>query len=198
MTPVLRRLAQLAVLTFTLALGSNSALGQNQPTDSLPGIGSRLRARVRNADSIAIGRLESVRGDTIELRSEVASSRSLIAIRDLASLEVFRRGSAAGKAGFIVGTLGAIAGGVAYDGWCRDYADACRENKLHSNPSDTAHYDHSASVLTAFVIGGAALGAVIGYGLAPPRWEPVQLPVRLSVLPSPRGLVVLGTVRLGR
>jgi hypothetical protein len=194
MTPMLRRLGQLAVLTFTSALGSGSALGQNQATDSLPGIGSRLRVRVRNADSMAIGRLESVRGDTIELQSEVASSRSLIAIRDLASLEVFRRGSAAGKAGFIVGTLGAVVGGVAYHGWCRDYADACRENRLNSNPSDTGHYDHSASVLTAFVVGGAALGALIGYGLAPPQWEKIALPARLGILPSRRGVTVVASI----
>ena len=195
---MLRRLGRLALLTFSVAVASDPAIAQNRVTDSLPGLGSRLRVRVRNTDSVAIGRLATVRGDTIELQSEVAASRSLIAIRDLSSLEVFRRGSAAGKAGFIVGTAGAILGGIAYGNWCRDSADACRDNELHSNQSDTTNYDHSPSVLTALVVGGAALGAVLGYGLAPPQWEKIELPTRLGILPSRRGFTIVATISLDR
>jgi hypothetical protein len=163
---------------------------------ALPSIGSRVRIRVENAGSATVGRLDSLLTDTMVVRSELTSAYSRVASRDVVSLEVFRRGSIAATAGVLTGTAGAVLGGIAYRNWCRDYTDACRENRIRSDSTNVDQHDRSIPAATAFVVGGAALGAILGYVHAPAQWDPIELPIRLGMGPTRRGFLVAAAIRL--
>jgi hypothetical protein len=185
---------RIVAAVFVVVTGAASARAQA----SLPAPGSHIRIHVTSpSDGVTVGHLESIRADTIVVRAENASVSSSISLRDVSSLEVFRRGSTAAAAGFLAGAAGAVLGGVGYHNWCRDNPDACRQNRIASDSTNVGRYDRSVSVLTAFVVGGTALGAVIGYGLAPSEWDPVQLPVRLGLYPAHGGVTVTAAIRFG-
>jgi hypothetical protein len=50
----------------------------------------------------------------------------------------------------------------------------------------THHYPYPAGRSVAFVAGGAAVGALIGYVLTPHRWEPVAVQASAQQLPPPQ------------
>ena len=194
-----RRITTLSsVLVLVCVVGAGAGAQATTSPEPLVPVGSRVRLRSHHApDTPMSGWVEAVRGDTLLVRSDGAPTPIPLLRADIARLEVYRRGRVAETAGIIGGTLGAIAGASAYSRWCDDNRDHCRDNRERSD-STSPRYDHSVSRTSVYILGGAVLGGLASYFLAPPQWEVVGTPVQVNVAPVRRGLAVGATLRFGR
>jgi hypothetical protein len=186
------------MLAAILALAPSTAIVAQPatPPSEVPSLGSRVRVWTSSSTSPLMGRLASFGNDSLSVRNDLATHHRLH-LRDITRLEVYRRGGTAATAGILAGAAGAVAGGVVYRDWCENNSAACHENQRRSDSTDVSHYDHSVPVASVLIVGGAIAGAAIGYFLAPSQWQPVATPIRLSVVPNRRGIIVAGSVAFG-
>ena len=154
--------------------------------------GVHMRAVLREgAQPLLRGRVESTSGDTVAVRVH-QDSVARHALGDLSTLEVLRRSRAAeglSEALFVVGVVG---GATGYVHWCTRNANACA--KLDEDPDPYDDETPTPSIITVPLITGLLM-AGLGYALAPPRWQSVDLPVRFGVAPMRNGAAFYVTVR---
>ena len=144
------------------------------------------------------GRLIETRGDTFVVRTVRESLRVAIARDEFRELQVYRREHESQVAMAALGTVGALGGLGYYVQWCRRNSDACGndlQNTFNPPPDD----DEPFSMLKTLVAAGGLTGVLLGYALAFPTWEKVQIPARLSVAPlGTNGVFVMASLPVGR
>lgn len=154
--------------------------------------GLQMRAVLREgAQPLLRGRVESTSGDTVVVRVH-QDSVARYSLDDLSTLEVLRRSRAAeglSQALFVVGVVG---GATGYLKWCVRNTNACE--KLDEDPYPYDGESPTPSIITVPLTTGLLMAA-LGYALAPPRWRPVDLPVRFGVAPTQNGAAFYVTMR---
>jgi hypothetical protein len=184
------------LVSFSIGLASPATRAGAQQAGGvprLPEIGSRVRLTSSSAPSARItGVLRLVYGDSLVVER---ADRSLVALArgDVERVEVRVRERAAQQVATALGVAGAAGGTVVYVNWCRQNPEECRRDAFGDGtlrcdcPDDDSHL----AVPTLLILGGALLGAGIGYGLVNPQWRTVNAPLRLGVVPlGARGVVV--------
>lgn len=156
---------------------------------------ARLRtgARVRLSSShpepiLVVGRVASIDSDTIAVDRGVTESHLKLAVNDITALEVYRRGKSAEMSGMILGTLGAVSSGVIYVRWCLRNPEEC--SRIEPEDDDPYDDEEPTSFFATVTLGFGVIGYAIGYALVPPRWEVVNLPLRVGIAPLQRGVGV--------
>jgi hypothetical protein len=159
--------------------------------------GAQVRLSTSQPESIlAIGKVASIDSDSIVVDRGTADSPLRVALNDVTALEVYRRGKSAETSGFVFGTLGAAGGAALYVNWCLKNRERCQaietsdEEEADRCEEDEDEEDCPLSTFGLVTLGFGMLGYVIGHSLAPPRWEVVQLPIRIGVAPLQRGVGV--------
>lgn len=144
-------------------------------------------------DSTVNGRTERVTDDSIIVRHRPSGVSLAYAWKEVESAEVRVREGAANTLMGTLGAAGAVTGVVSYVKWCRRHPRPCDAD---INPDEDAGDSTRFAVASAFVIGGALLGAGVGYLLAAPRWVRARVPMRVAVVPTrSRGVMFVASVR---
>jgi hypothetical protein len=177
------------ILLLLLVVGS--------PTSASAQFDARLKtgARIRASTSqlVAIGKVASIERDTIvvDRGRGVTESPLRLALNDITALEVNRPGKGAHTSGMVFGTLGFVGGGALYISWCVRNVELCSylEPDEPDDPYDEEE-DEPLPLIATVSLGFAVIGYAIGHALVPPRWEIVDLPLRIGIAPMPRGVGV--------
>jgi hypothetical protein len=178
-----------SILPLLLVVGSTSASAQ---LDARLKTGARIR--VSTSERLAIGRVASIQGDTIVVdRAEGLTESPLrLAVNDITALEVYRRGKGAHTSGMVVGTLSFVGGSALYISWCLRHTELCSYLEPEDEPDDwdDEEEDEPLPLFATVGLGFAVIGYAIGHALVPPRWEIVDLPLRVGITPMRRGVGV--------
>ena len=157
--------------------------------------GSHLRLTPRAPDFGRItGRFRLLSSDSILITPDSDSTAIVpFATADIDRLEVERDGKTREQATTVMGVVGAGAGLTAAVLWCKNNQAACEEDidqMLYAAENDSTYIGPSLLM----ILGGTAIGALIGYALAPaPHWDLVAFPTRTSTNDgSPRMLFNVG------
>jgi hypothetical protein len=171
-----------------LVVGSTPASAQ---FDARLKTGARIRAST--SQRVTIGKVVSLEQDTIVVDREegVTESPLRLAVNDVTALEVYRRGKGAHTSGMVFGTLGFVGGGALYISWCVRNPEICSyiEPDEPDDPYDEEE-DEPLPLIATVSLGFAVIGYAIGHALVPPRWETVDLPLRVGIAPMRRGVGV--------
>ena len=166
----------------------------------LPNVGSRVRLTSLASPGARItGVLRVVYGDSIVVERADKSTVAL-AHSDLEQVEVRVGERAAEQMATVFGIAGALGGGAVYINWCRQNPQECRDDAWGNdfNNDDDPDNDSHLTMPTLLILGGALLGAGIGYGLAAPRWKALGAPMRIGVAPlGTRGVAVGASFAVG-
>jgi hypothetical protein len=203
---VVPSLCQLARLLCLMSLASAPLLTASEACGQVPAahvsisplIGKRIRiTRSSDPRSRLEGRLLAMTGDSIAVGTALGDAPLVIALGPDARLEAWQRGSGAEAVSAVLGTAGAVAGARYYVHWCRDNPDPCAEDLSYKHDDDDCDDDDTCgssnmSFLSFTVLGGMLAGAALGYAIVPPRWQPVDRPFRVSVVPAGGGRVLVG------
>jgi hypothetical protein len=163
-----------------LSLAADRGLAQYIPPPVT--VGSHIRYRRVGSDSALIpGRLRRIGRDSIFVTLDAdTSERMPIAAADLDRLEIERDAKARDHAAAVLGTLGAVAGATTGYFWCQHNVLQCAEEHReldYAEAHDSTYYGTQFLML----VGGAAVGAVLGYAIAPPpHWDVVAFPTRTT------------------
>ena len=179
----------------TLVVGAAAMEAQVSRPDAMSQLarGLQMRAVLRaGAQPLLRGKVESTAGDTVLVRVH-PDSVARHSLDDLATLEVYRRSPAAAGLSQALFVVGAAGGAALYVGWCMRNADTCA--KLDEDP-DPYDDETPTPAVVSFTLLTGFLMAGLGYALAPPRWEPVNLPVRVGLAPSRNGVLLYASVAL--
>ena len=204
--PLVAQAARGALLAIVIVASLPAAATAQDPTFGvrLPKVGSRMRVTSFSAlGGRVTGTLRAVHGDSLVLQRD--GDRALVALAqgDLEQVEVRVGEKEAEQLATVFGIAGAVGGGVVYVNWCRQNSKACQEDAWGSTgcyygcdeDEDESHFQ----VPTLLIVGGAVLGAAIGYGLAAPRWKVLGAPARFGVAPlGARGVVVGARISVGQ
>ncbi len=168
------------LLLIAAALSSVSA-----QVDSRVKVGARVR--VLRPDAQILGSISEVRGDTILVDRGDPAAATPVSLRDVSELSVYVQGKSAKTTAIVFGTIGLLSGTALTVGWCMRHRDEC----LRYETVDTDPYDDEVpmSAFATVSLGFGALGLMLGQSLAPRHWEIVDLPVRIGLAPTPRGVV---------
>ncbi len=160
--------------------------------------GARVRVSTAQPEPrLAIGTVASIDADTMVV-DRGGGERLRLAVNDINALEVYRRGKGAETTGMVFGTIGAAGGAALYLNWCLRNMTLCQYLESDDDPddddSDDEEEDDPFSMGALVTLGFAAIGYAVGYSLAPPRWEIVNLPLRIGVAPMQRGIGVYASL----
>jgi hypothetical protein len=182
-----RRAAVGAMGAIVLAVSGAGNAGAQNALVRLPSVGSRVRLTSQASPGARItGVLRVVYGDSIVVQRDDRSTVAL-AQGDLAQVEVRVGQRQAEQLATAFGIAGALGGGAVYVNWCRQNPRDCQDDAW----GEPAEDESRLKVPSLLVMGGALLGAGIGYVLSPPRWKTVDAPVRVGVVPlGTRGVAV--------
>lgn len=177
------------ILLLLLVAGPTSVLAQFDPR-----IRTGVQVRVATSQQrLAIGKVAWIDPDSMVVDRDTAASLRF-AVHDITALEVYRQGKDAEATGMVFGTLTAAGAAVVYVKWCVDNPRLCQ---YLEEDDDSDHHDENDeddeepfSMLSLVTLGFGAIGYAIGYALVPPRWEVVNLPLRIGVAPMQRGVGV--------
>lgn len=146
-------------------------------------IGSHLRVRGQgNHAAVFSGRLRTVSGDSITLALDEDKTNWVpFAVADIGRAEMEHDEKTRDEAAAAVGAIGFAGGLGAAVYWCVHNQSDCADDidqMLESADDDDEGYIGPIGLM---VLGGAFLGSVIGYALAPqPHWELVVFPTRTA------------------
>lgn len=182
----------------TLVLSASSALAQATPLDrSLPSVplGAHLRVRGQGPHSaVFTGRLRAAISDSLALALDDDSTTTVpFAVADLGRIEVQQDEKSRDQATAAMGVIGAAGGLTTALLWCKHNQDACAddvEQMRYAAENDSTYIGPTLLM----ILGGAVIGAGLGYVLAPPpHWELIAYPTRTSNNDgSPRLLLNVG------
>jgi len=160
---------------------------QNTSIDSsglsaLVPVGAHLRVRGQGINSSVFrGRLRAMSNDSIRLALDDDPTEAVpFAVADLGRVEVERDEKSREQAATVMGTIGAVGGVTAAVFWCKHNQSDCEDD---INRTIEAAQNDSSYVGTSMlmILGGTALGALLGYAIAPPpHWELMVFPTRTS------------------
>ena len=153
--------------------------------------GLQMRTVLREgAQPLLRGRIESIGGDTVTVRVS-PDSLARLALDDLATLEVYRRSRGAQMFSHALFGVGAAGGLSLYLRWCARNQYEC--SKMDEDPDPYDDEEPTPTVVTFTLLSGFLMGA-LGYALAPPTWETVHLPMRVSLSPSRQGVLFFASL----
>jgi hypothetical protein len=190
------RLTSLIVASLLLASEASAQLPILPPGNPL--IGKRVRiTRQSLPHDRLVGRLLAMTPDSVAIAVAPTDEARFLALDAETRLETWGRGSGAEIMGTVLGTAGALGGATYYVHWCRNNPDACAEDLSYKHDDDDCDDDDTCdnanmTFLSFTVLGGMLAGAALGYALIPPRWQPVDQPFRVSVVPAGGGRVFIG------
>ena len=174
-----------ALVALALAPASGSA--QNIAVDSsglsaLVPVGAHLRVRGQSIhSSVFRGRLRAMSNDSITLALDDDPDEAVpFAVADLGRVEVERDEKTREQAATVMGAIGAAGGVTAAVLWCKHNQTDCQDDidkTIEAAQNDSSYVGTSLLM----ILGGTAVGALIGYALAPqPHWELLVFPARTS------------------
>jgi hypothetical protein len=184
------------ILVALLVLSAHASLPAQ--LDSRVKLGATVRLRGQPDAPRVTGKISSIDGDTliVNVDNDTVLSRERFPLRDVTELSVYGRGKSAETMGMVFGTIGVLAGTAVYLHWCASNLEACRYVEEDDDPDDDP-YDEEAEPLSLFSIvalGTGILGWSLGYALAPPVWEVVNLPLRIGIAPTRDGLAAFVSI----
>jgi len=165
-----------AVVAVLLAPAHGSVAAQAIP------IGAHLRVRGQgNHAAVFSGRLRTISNDSIALALDDDAELTVpFAFADIGRAEMERDERTREQASAAVGAVGAVGGLTAAVYWCVHNQDACADDleKMQEAADNDEGYIGPSGLM---VLGGALIGSLIGYALAPqPHWELVVFPTRTA------------------
>ena len=170
-----------------VALTPADGAAQNTSIDSsglsaLVRVGAHLRVRGQGIhSSVFRGRLRAMSNDSIRLALDDDPEETLpFAVADLGRVEVERDEKSREQAATVMGALGAVGGVTAAVLWCKHNQSDCQDDidrTIEAAQNDSSYVGTSMLM----ILGGTAVGALLGYALAPPpHWELMVFPIRTS------------------
>ena len=195
-----------AVLCCVVA---SAALAQNQPGDTTRlatdtslldprlKVGARVLVRPISMSSAEIdGRIREIRRDTLVIERD-GNEPLTIPAGEVSHLRVRTLGPARDEMAAAFATIGLLGGTAWYFAFCEHNRETCKRD-IEDAQQDTTNLASIPSLLTLYAVGSAFLGGAIGaaFGVAP--WENVDKPLRISVMPMRRGVMLVATIPLGR
>jgi len=141
-------------------------------------VGSHVRYRRIGSDTLMIrGHVRSIGNDSMLVALDAdTSERVAIAAADLDRLEIERDAKSRDQAAMVLGTLGAVAGATTGYFWCQHNTDQCSDERRQMDYA-AAHDSTYYGTQFLMLVGGAAVGALLGYAIAPPpHWDVVAFP----------------------
>lgn len=166
-----------AVVAVVLAPGHTSVAAQGM----IP-MGSHLRVRGQgNHSAVFSGRLRMISNDSITIALDGDSANMVpFAVADIGRAELERDEKTRDQAAAVMGAVGAAGGLTAAVYWCVHNQDACAHD-LEQMQEAADNGESYIGISGLMVLGGAFIGSVIGYALAPqPHWELVVFPTRTA------------------
>jgi hypothetical protein len=169
------------LLLLLVAAAHSSASAQ---LDSRVKVGARVR--VQRPDAQIVGRIAAVRGDSVVVDRGDPAAEMAVSLRDVTELAVYVPAKGAATTAKVFGTIGVLSGGALYLGWCLRNREECMDIET----VDTDPYDDEVpmSLIATVSLGFGALGVMLGQSLAPWEWQIVDVPLRVGLAPSPRGM----------
>jgi hypothetical protein len=153
--------------------------------------GLPMRAVLREGSQPLLrGKVDTTFGDTVLVLVH-PDSVARLALDDLATLEVYRRSPGAQVLAQLFFGVGAVGGAALYIHWCARNPSACRKMDEDPDPYDD---EEPTPMIVSFTLTTGLLMGALGFALAPPHWEPVDLPIRVSVAPSRSGVLLYASV----
>jgi hypothetical protein len=170
-----------------LALAPADGSAQNTSIDSsglyaLVPVGAHLRVRGQGAhSSVFRGRLRAMSNDSITIALDDDPDATVpFAVADLGRVEVERDEKTRDQAATVMGAIGAAGGVTAAVFWCKHNQADCQDDidkTIEAAQNDSSYVGTSLLM----ILGGTAVGALLGYALAPPpHWELLVFPTRTS------------------
>ena len=174
-------------VVVALALAPADGSAQNISIDSsgfsaLVPVGAHLRVRGQGVhSSVFRGRLRAMSNDSIRLALDDDPDEALpFAVADLGRVEVERDEKTREQAATVMGAIGAAGGATAAVLWCKHNQSDCQDDidkTIEAAQNDSSYVGTSMLM----ILGGTAVGALLGYALAPPpHWELLVFPSRTS------------------
>ena len=170
-----------------LALAPADGSAQNASIDSsglsaLVSVGAHLRVRGQGAHrSLFKGRLRTMSNDSITIALDDDPDAAVaFAVADLGRVEVERDEKTRDQAATVMGAIGAAGGVTAAVLWCKHNQADCQDDidkTIEAAQNDSSYVGTSMLM----ILGGTALGALLGYAIAPPpHWALLVIPTRTS------------------
>ena len=183
-----------AVLSLLVAGAAHAQLIPPRDTaGSRLTVGSRVKLRTTSSDADIYGRVAEIAGDTIVIARPEGLLR--FPMEEISQLYVHGRGTAGQQAAAALGVVG-LAGGVAlYFEFCSHNRATCEEDYRKAQ-EDTSYHSPLPPLFIVSVVGTGLLGVALGEAFTPPHWESAKGPFRIGLLPTRRGLMVVGSVTI--
>ena len=169
-----------ALLLLASTRGSTQATGG--PDAGPVPIGSHLRVRGPNRHSAVFsGRLRQISNDSITIALDDDEAQLVpFAITDIGRAEIERDAHSRDQATATMGVVGGVGGLTAAVLWCRNNRSDCAE-EIRLTEEAAQNDDTYVGTSLLMIMGGVAVGSLIGYALAPPpHWDLVTFPTRTS------------------
>lgn len=145
-------------------------------------LGAHLRVRGQgNHGAVFTGRLRTISNDSIAIALDDDSGEMLpFAFADIGRAEMEHDERTRDQAASAMGAVGAVGGLTAAVYWCVHNQAAC-EDDLQQMQEAAENDEGYIGPSALMVLGGAVVGTVLGYVLAPqPHWELVVIPIRTA------------------
>jgi len=142
------------------------------------------------------GRIREIRRDTLVIERD-GSDPLWIPAGEVSHLSVRTLGPTRDEMAAAFATIGLLGGTAWYFAFCEHNRETCRRD-IEEAQQDTANVASIPTLLSLYAIGSAFLGGAIGAALGVAPWENVDKPLRISVMPMRRGVMLVATIPLGR
>ena len=185
------------------------ARGQSEPADTThPAadtslldprlkVGTRVRVRVSSlSPGDVVGRIREIRRDTLVI-DRGGDEPLIVPAGELSRLSIGAHGATRETLAAAFGTLGFAGGPAWYFAFCAHNQSTCKRD-IDEARQDTTNTYSIPSIFALYAFGTAFVSGAIGEALGVAPWEQVDKPLRVALLPTRRGIMLVASVPLGR
>jgi hypothetical protein len=160
-------------------------------------VGARVLVRPTSLSPGEVdGRIREIRRDTLVI-DRGKDEPLTIPVGEVSHLSVRTLAPTRDEMAAAFGTIGFLGGTAWYFAFCSHNRETCRKD-IEEARQDTTNTASIPTLFSLYAFGSALLGGAIGAALGVAPWENVDKPLRLSVIPMRRGVMLVATIPIGR